>query len=209
MSSHTAPGRICQKDFFSSGPWAVVDGFSGAIWITVANKLLVDLVSQAMAAKLNATPLDISLTTNYTAELIDNNVVLHWSLEKRQDAYVNGVVPIPKQKYQLEALYSTQGLQLLNHVDPITLSQDQREELLSQIVSFLIVIKALWPHHYFSGEPIPCEDQDLLDKIMYHYSVELTIQGIEARLSDLAKNNLHQYPQHCFTMLWMLGEFFD
>lgn len=209
MSKHTGTDRICQKKFFSSGPWAVVDGFSGAIWITVENKMLVDLVSQAMAAKLNATPLDISQTANYTAELIDNSVVLNWSLEKRQDAYVNGIVAIPKQKYQLEELYSTQGLRLLNHVEPTALSQDQREELLSQIVSFLTVIKTLWPHHYCYGESIPVEDQDLLESIMYHYSVELTTQDIEARLLDLGQDNMHRYPQHCFNLLWVLGEFFD
>lgn len=171
--------------------------------------MLADLVTQSMAAKLNATPLDISGTINYTPELIDNAVVLDWSLEKKQDAYLNGVVPIPKQKFQLQELYSTQGLQLLNHVECTALSQEQRKELLSQIVSLLIVIKTLWPHHYCYGEPIPRGDQDFLDNIMYLYSVELTVAEIETRLSDLGYDSMNQYPQHCLNLLWVLGDFFD
>jgi hypothetical protein len=200
--------KICVDNFFSHGPWAVVDGFTGSIWVNVEQQLIAEIIADCMLSKLNAIPIDISKAKNYQPLLIDSSEVKNWCLEKNVEIYTPGLVST----FILDRFkenYAANGLELINFPVESSLNESQKSELQVQVFSLLHVIKTLWPETYWYGVPVdPCS-LEFFKKIIEHYAIEITISDIDNKLIDLCHDSMYKYPNLCLQLLWELGEFFD
>ena len=200
--------KIRLDNFFSYGPWAVVDGFTESIWINVEQRLIAEIISDCMSCKLNAITIDISRAKNYHPLLIDSTEVKNWSLEKNAAIYTSGLWS-QFDRNRNQARYTADGLSLINSPGDSPLDESQKSELRVQIFSLLHVIKTLWPETYWNGVPVDPDSVDFLDMILKPYTIELTISDIEKKLIELCHDKMYKYPKLCLILLWELGEFFE
>jgi hypothetical protein len=200
--------KICLDNFFSHGPWAVIDGFTESIWINVEQRLIAEIISDCMSSKLNAITVDISKAKNYHPLLIDSTEVKNWSLEKNAETYTSGLLS----QFDLnknQTRYTADDLVLINSPGDSLLDELQKFELQVQIFSLLHVIKTLWPETYWNGVPVDPNAVGFFNIILKPYTIELTISDIENKLIELCHDNMYKYPKLCLTLLWELGEFFE
>lgn len=200
--------KLRLNNFFSHGPWAVIDAFTESIWINVEQRLIAEIISDCMSYKLNAIPIDISKAKNYHPLLIDSTEVKNWSLEKNAAIYTSGLYS----QFDLnrnQTRYTADGLVLINSPGDSFLDESQKLELQMQIFSLLHVIKTLWPETYWNGVPVDPDSVDFFNKILEQYAIELTISDIENKLIELCHDNMYKYPKLCLTLLWEIGEFFE
>jgi len=198
--------KICLDNFFSHGSWAVVDAFTGSIWVNVEKQLVAEIISDCMSSKLNAVSIDISKAKNYQPSLIDSSEVQNWSLEKNVDIYISGLASTFNLNRQQ---YTADGLALVNLPVDTSLSESQKFELHTQIFSLLHVIKTLWPETYWYGIPVDSYSVEFFKKILEQYAIEITISDIDNKLIELCHDNMYKHPKLCLALLWELGEFFD
>jgi hypothetical protein len=200
--------KICLDNFFSHGSWAVVDAFTGSIWVNVEKQLVAEIISDCMSCKLNAVSIDISKAKNYQPLLIDSSEVQNWSLEKNVDIYIPGLASTFNSNRN-QPRYTADGLVLINSPGDSLLDESQKSELQVQIFSLVHVIKILWSETYWKGVPVDPDSIDFFNMILQQYAIEITISDIENKLIELCHDNMHKYPKLCLTLLWELGEFFE
>jgi hypothetical protein len=200
--------KICLDNFFSHGSWAVVDAFTGSIWINVEQQLVAGIISDCMSSKLNAVLIDISKAKNYQPLLIDSSEVQNWSLEKNAEIFTSGLSS-QFDSNKNRTRYTADGLVLINSPCDSLLDESQKSELRVQIFSLVHVIKTLWPETYWNGVPVDPNSVDFLNLVFEPYTIELTISDIENKLIELCHDNMYKYPKLCLTLLWELGEFFE
>jgi len=196
------------KDFFCLGPWAVIDGFTGSVWINVEHRIQAQIVAYAMSAKLNAVVIDISEAVNGQNNLIDSSVALDWSLEINDQIYISGL-PSSLNCTKDLTKYHAKGLNLINEAGATSLSRQQRQGLQKEIFFLLALIRHMWPDTGWWGADIPAEHMPFLEKILECFAIEQTLPHITQRLFDTCQQEMHNETRKCLQLLWWLQRFYE
>lgn len=197
------------KNFFSSGPWAVIDAFYGTIWINVEQQHVANLISSTFRAKINPVVVDISQAENYHPTLIDNTVSLGWMLEI-DDAFIE-TVPYLQGETELfmNSDYSAKGRSLLNTIQKMSLSESQQKEIQSQIFSFVCVLRQLWGDVVYKEHAFSQEKFELFREVSYWYGAEKTLPEIEKRLFQISLDRMESFPVECLCLLDLLKKLYE
>ena len=201
------------ENFFSAGPWAVIDAFYGTIWINVEQHQVAKLVSSTFRAKINPVIVDISQAENYHPALVDSTISLDWILEIDNESYVETVPYLGDTPERAELVvdvgYTAKNKLLLNVKQKMSLSVSQQKEIQSQIFSFLCVLRQLWGNVVYRGRNVLEENFELFREISLCYGAEKTLPDIEKRLFQIGLDYMDSCPTECLFLLGQLDKLYE
>jgi hypothetical protein len=185
------------KDFYCSGPWAVVDAFYGCIWINVPTLELARKIRDVFAYKINPAIIDISKSPDYEPNLIDDSVCLDWNLEIGQNTVVETLPQLDEAEH---ASYTQDGTNLVNIPVQLPLGKEYCQEIQDQIRSFIMIDRIL--DHLEIPDSLYTDIKDC-------YSIEMNLEDIQQKLCKLARESTHVHARACLIILANLGGLYD
>lgn len=186
---------IKPNNFYVRGPWAVIDAFSGRVWINLQDKDMATIVKRTFSYKTNAEIVDISRAENYQEQLVDNTVCLNWFIKVQNEPARYSLPNFQSLEFVPDSPSVSVYLENRNQETPCPIIAD----IHLQICSFLALSTS-----YFGRI-----DQSLIEPIARIYSVEKSISEIGKKLTELCHDEMKKHPLSCLRILGALGKLYD